>query len=765
MLLHNTEQPLREVRPPLHQQQQRPQNRTTIEAEREALSSMLDNLRRNVRLIALITLLGASGVAALVILAVTPQYSAVATVLVDSRKTQILKDQEVVGRPGTENSAIESEAEMLKSPALLRRVAEAMRLDQDQEFRKKPGVMSWVRWVISAPLRGGLRQEDGPADPMTPVVEALDRKVHAKRRNMTYVIELSVWSTNAHRAAAIANKIADLYLVDQIAAKSAAAEQATKWLNDEIEQLRSKVTSAEMGYERYKAEAGLFATGGENLNDRQISSLNEQLVMSRARVAEAQAKYQQLQTLNGDKLRSAAASPDILQSPVLSNLRNQHAEVARKNAELTSRYGPRHPQVIAVQAEQTNLAKQISEEVNRIVASARTEYEMAKSREDSLGASLDELKGKAGDFHQKSVRLRELEREATANRSLLEGFLVRAKETAAQLNMQMPDSRILSAAIAPLAPSYPQKMLMIGLGFFASLGLGIFLALVRGMMSEGFRRAGELQTAFGLKPLATIPLVESTTSKRPRPDPATAKNAKLARFLPDAANPDRHVANLVLREPNSLFSESIQSLRLALRHAGFGREIKVLQMTSALPGEGKSTIAANLARACALCGDSVLLIDADLRRPNVAANIGLPGAPGLAEVLGGTAELRNVVRRDSQTGLDCIAGDMPVHGTEALTLLSSRGMTGLIDLVRGAYDVVIIDSAPLLPVADPRVLVSQVDGVALVVASELTSRSAVQAALQETPGIESKILGAVMNRVVNDYGRNYAEYGSLYKVA
>jgi succinoglycan biosynthesis transport protein ExoP len=134
-------------------------------------------------------------------------------------------------------------------------------------------------------------------------------------------------------------------------------------------------------------------------------------------------------------------------------------------------------------------------------------------------------------------------------------------------------------------------------------------------------------------------------------------------------------------------------------------------------------------------------------------------------VLGGTAELRNVVRRDSQTGLDCIAGDMPVHGTEALTLLSSRGMTGLIDLVRGAYDVVIIDSAPLLPVADPRVLVSQVDGVALVVASELTSRSAVQAALQETPGIESKILGAVMNRVVNDYGRNYAEYGSLYKVA
>jgi polysaccharide biosynthesis transport protein len=762
MLQHNTERHRASAKSP----PSLPAGRTSIEAEREAISSMLLSLRRHIRLIAAITVVGTAGVVAIVTLMIPPQYSAVASVFVDSRRTQIMKEQEVVGRPGTENSAIDSEAEMLKSPALLRRVAEHLHLDQDEEFKKSAGLLTWARWLIGAPLRGFAHQESH-ADPMTPVVDALNAKVSAKRKNLTYVIELTVWSKQADKAALLANKIAEFYLVDQIAAKSAAADQATKWLNEEIESLRSRVTTSEMAYERYKSEAGLFATGGENLNDRQIAQLNEQLVMARARSAEAQAKYQQLQALNGDKLRSAAASPDLLQSTVLGNLRNQYAEVARKGADLTTRYGPRHPLVIAVQAEQSNLGKQIGEEVSRIVSSARTEYEMAKSREESLGASLDELKAKAGEYHQKAVRLRELEREATANRGLLEAFLVRAKETAAQLNMQMPDSRILSPAIPPLAPRYPQKTVMVALGFFASLGLGIFLALVRGMLSEGFRRAGELQTAFGLKPLATIPLVEITSAnKAPIRLDAAKKNNKLARFMPETALAEsRHIANLLLREPDSMFAESIQSLRLALRHAGLGRDVKVLQLTSALPGEGKSSIAANLARAAALGGSATLLIDADLRRPSVAANLGLPASPGLAEVLSGGADLSSVLMRDSYTGCDFLAGNNPVSGAEALNLLSSREMTNLIEKVRAAYDIVVIDSAPLLPVADPRVLVGQVDGVALIVASELTARSAVQAALQETPGIETKILGVVMNRVVDDFSRKYPEYGSFYKVA
>jgi exopolysaccharide transport family protein len=764
MLLPNTDR----LKPVLAASGPTAAGQSSIEAEREAISSLLLSLRRNGRLIAAVTILGATLIAAVVTLGMTPQYSSLVTVLVDSRKAPILKDQEVLGRPGTENSAIESEAEILKSPALLRQVAQAMQLDQDPEFRPSRGIFGWAKWIVTAPLRGVFGREETVGDPLTPVVEALKRKVSAKRRTTTYVIELTVWSKDAAKSALLANKIAEAYLADQIAAKAAAAGQATKWLNQEIDQLRQRVAASESAYEHYKAEAGLFDPGGENLADRQIAQLNEQLVMARAKAAEAQAKYRQLQALSGDKLRSAAASPDLLQSSVLGHLRNQYAEVARKGADLTTRYGPRHPQVIAVRAEQSNLGQQIQEEVARIIASARTEFEMAKSREESLSSSLDELTAKATLSHQKSVRLRELEREATANRALLEAFLARAKETAAQLSMQMPDSRILAAAVPPLAPAYPQKGLLIGLGFFGSLGMGIFLALIRGMLSEGVHRAGELQTAFGLQPLATIPLVESAASRAPaRLDAAALKaSTKLARLQPDTALAEtRHLANLVIREPNSLFAESIQSLRLALRHIASDRDMKAILITSALPGEGKSTIAVNLARAAALCGDRVLLIDADLRRPSVASNLGFAPAPGLADVLAGEADLHRAVQRDSLSPMHLLAGDTAVSGAEAMALLSSRDLTTLIATARSTYDLVLLDSAPLLPVADPRVLVSQVDGVALVVASELTTKSAVRAALQETPGIETKILGSVMNRVLVDYARTYSEYGSFFKVA
>jgi polysaccharide biosynthesis transport protein len=750
----------------------RAQAPSPIESEREALSAILGNLRRNLRVIGVTTLVGVSLITGVVTFGLTPQYMATTTILVDSRKTQILKDQEVIGRPGTDNGAIESEAEMVASPGVLRRVAEHLRLDQDKEFTSAPGgLFGWLKWLLISPLKSvfGGSEQAARADRFDSVVEALQRRVRAKRRNLTYVIDLSVWSPSAAKAAELANKIAEFYLEDQVGGKNEATLKATRWLNEELEELRTRLKTSENAYEQYKAEAGLFNTNGQNLADRNISQLNEQLVMARAHVAEAEAKYAQLKEVNADKLKSAAASPDILQSAVLANLRNQHADVARKRAELTTRYGPRHPQVISIQAELSNLTKQIQEELDRIVSSARTELQMAKSRQASLSASLDELKVSATEYNQKAVKLRELEREAEANRALFEAFLARAKETAAQLNMQMPDSRILSAAVAPHAPGFPRKGLMIGLGLFASLGIGIFLALVRGVMSEGFRNASELQTAFGLKPLAAIPLVVTSTIRSVRrPDAVTprAVPTKLTRLVPDnGVAENRRLAEQIVREPNSPFAESIHSLRFALRQAAHERQMSVILVTSALPGEGKSTVTANLARAAAMYGERVLLIDADLRRPSVATMFGLPPSPGLVSLVKGKCSLNDAVVRDHNTELHLIAGVNRVTGSEALTLLASRELGRLISELRPIYDLILIDSSPLLPVADPRFLVNQVDGVALIVASEQTSRSAVKAALQETPGIEAKILGAVMNRVQDDFARNYPEYGSFHKVA
>ncbi|MGB0084924.1 MAG: AAA family ATPase [Rhodomicrobiaceae bacterium] len=745
--------------------------KSPIDAEREALSAIVSGLRRHARLIALTTLIGSSTIAGIVSLALTPQYRAVATVLIDSRKTQILKDQEVIGGPGTDNGAIDSEAEMMKSPTILHEVAEYFHLDTDQEFTGSSGLLGWVKGILNAPFTAVFGDADtrAPTDQFALAADALERKVNAARRNLTYVIDLSVWSESAPKAAKLANKIAEVYLADQVLAKDNTVRQATSWLNEEVERTRARLVAAENAYESYKAEAGLFDPGGENLADRQIAQLNHQLVMARAAAAVAHAKYQQLRELNVDKLTSAAASPDILQSTVLSDLRNQYGEVARKQAELKTRYGPRHPQVISVNAELDNLSRQIRDELDRIVLSARTEFEMAKSRQASLNASLEELQTGATEVNHKAVKLKELEREAEADRALFEAFLARAKETGAQLTMQLPDSRILAAATVPLSPSYPRKGLMIGLGFFGSLGAGIFLALLRGVFSEGFRRVSDLQAAFGLSPLGAIPLVAAKNVRFLKGLDSVAQRAtptKLARLVPDPPLPDSgRLADLIIREPNSAFAESIHSLRFALRQTAADRGVSVILMTSALPEEGKSTVTANLGRAAAMHGDSVLLIDADLRRPSLAAKLGLPPSPGIVGLVRDQSGIQDVILRDRATSLHVMAGVTRLSGAEALTLLASRRLSDQLAELRARYDLILIDASPLLPVADSRFLVNRADGVALVVASEQTTRGAVKAALQETPGLEAKILGVIMNRVVDDFTRNYLEYRSLHKVA
>jgi exopolysaccharide transport family protein len=720
-------------------------------AETEALGNLARSLKRNARLILITALLG-TGCTTMATFSLTPQYLASTTILVDPRKTQIMKDREIVGGPGTDNSAIESEAEMLQSPALARRVVERLNLQTDDEFTRPGGLVSRIRAMIGSLLSGPTPADDA----IDAAADVLQKKISAKRRNLTYVIEVSAWSQDAEKSARLANTVAELYLADQISAKSGAAEHANQLLNQRVEELRNRVSASEKAYEQYKAETGLFDPGGQSLSDRQISQLNEQLVTARARAAEARAKYEQLKNITPSKLLSAAASPDVLQSSVVSNLRMQYAEVGRKKAELTTRYGPRHPQVINVEAEIGTISRQITDEIRRIVASAHTEFDMASNRENSLQTSLDDLKERAGTFNQQAIRLHELEREAQANRGLFEAFLTRAKETSAQLNMQLPDSRVVSAATSPNAPSYPRKGLMIGLGFFGSLGLGLSFALARGSLNRGFRKVGELRENFGLQPLATIPLVETVPE-----DPAARRKGALRfdRYTPKTAiAASRRMANLVLQDPSSIFAESIHSLRYALKSAVAARESGVILLTSALPGEGKSTIAANLTRAAAASGDSVLLIDADLRNQGIATTFGLTHAPGLAGFLDGSSDIKASTHFEPRTGLQVIAGNGVSSGAEALSLLSSESMRQLIERARTQFDLVVIDAPPLLTVADPRILLDHVDGVVLVVASEATSQEALASVFDETLGVEDKIIGAVLNRAANDEFDRY-HYG------
>lgn len=726
---------------------------------------LLACLKRNLRFIAATTILGTL-VTLAIVLSITPKYQSSVLVLVDPRQTKILQDAEVVGRTTTDSGAIESEVEMIQSKAIIRKVVERLKLNEDPEFAAPSGIVGTLKAVLIAPIKN-LFGSSANADPLGYIVDAVERATSAKRRGLTYVIEFNAWSENAKKSALIANTFAEIYIAEQVAAKSNATTKASHWLGERVEEMRLKVTASDEALERYKAEQNLFDPGGESLSNRQIQTLNEQLVDARAKAAAALSKYEILKQVTPERLRSAAASADVLQSPVVSALRAQYATAAQTLAEKNARYGSEHPQVATARAQVGDVERQITAEIGRIVTSAGNEYQLAKSREESLTASLDELKQKAGKFNQASVKLRELERDAQANRDLFQAFLNRAKQTA-EVSLQVPDSRVVSAAAVPISTSYPKRALMIGLGFFGMIGLSVALALARDSFRSGFRHVLDIEHALGLHPLATIPYVRADAPKGDKdpapkllqlPSPGTANSIPLRR---DTIASSRRLASLVLNDPDCVYAESVRSLYFALRRQANGDPIGAIMLTSALPGEGKSTVAASLARIATESGDRVLLVDADLRQPRIANILGLEGDSGLPEMLRDRADLRSCVQFDSSSELYVVGGYHRVPGREALRLLSSKQMTRFLRLARDSFDLVVIDAPPLLPVADPRALIEHVDGVALVVASMKTPKDAVETALRECPEIEPKLAGVVLNGAADDYNRYYRERDPRY---
>jgi capsular exopolysaccharide synthesis family protein len=406
------------------------------------------------------------------------------------------------------------------------------------------------------------------------------------------------------------------------------------------------------------------------------------------------------------------------------------------------------------------MAGQITHEINRIVESARLDYETASAKEKSLQNGLDELKSKAGEVNQAAVRLHELERDAQVNRELFQAYLARAKETAAQSAAELPDSRIVSAATPPPDASYPPRLLYAGLGLFGSLGLGIALAFAFDAFGKGFRTADEVKDKLGLYPIIPIPNVEGRqwlpfTSAPPLGD-LRWLHGPPKQSRTDSPPTERvgsaRLASLALDQPNSRFAEGIRTLQFAVKRAAVERDTALVLVTSALPGEGKSTIAANLALTAAT-DHRVLLIDADLRHPSLSSTLGLRAPAGLADVIAGHCELQAALRKDPRTGLLVIGGSHGLHGADALSLLGSAEMESLLTFARRCFDLVIIDSAPLLPIADTRLLTELVDGVVMVIASDQTRCDSVAAALQESPDIREKIVAVAFNRAADEFDR------------
>ena len=657
----------------------------------------------------------------------------------------------------SDSSAVDTEVEILKSRSLAGRVVQDLHLEQDPEFnvalRKKstlatvlgaPGQMfKSAAPVLSAQAAADEKVLDGKKS-TDRVVDVVLKRLKVVRQGLTYVIAIDFTSTSQTKATDISNTFANDYLLEQLEAKFDATKQASGWLSDRLGQLKGQVEQAEGAVAAYRAQNGLMSAVGSNLTEQEVSNLNQQLALAQADEAQQEAKtrtarQQMAAGSNGEDVGAA------LDSDVVKQLRQQAAEVSGKLADLQTKYGARHPEVQRVSRQLEDIKGQIQLEINRSISNLDAQAQVARQRVSSIQSSLSHARGTLAGNNAAAVRLNELERNATSVRTLYESFLNRFKETTTQQGMADSDARVVSKAKIPSEPSFPKLGLNIALGLIFGILAGIGAIFLAEALDSGIATSEDIERYLGVASLGSVPLLSSTQ--------AGAKGGAI-----------QSPAEMIVEKPLSAFAEAFRNLRTSIVYSRVDKQVRVIAVTSSLPGEGKTTTAFCLGRAMAMSGSRTVVVDCDVRRSNINRLLGQEPAVGLMEVLAGKATLDQALILDSASG--CWFLPLARSSFTPKDLFGGAAMHNLLTELKTRFEFVLLDTAPVLPVADTRSLAPQADVVVFLTQWRRTPRRAVQAAFELLRSVGADIAGVALTQVdVREQARySYGDAGYYYGV-
>lgn len=697
--------------------------------------------------------------ATIVVFQLTPRYVAEAEVMLNTQKTQVVDVQAVMSGLQSDASAVRSEVEVLQSPALAAKVAQKLDLVSNKLFNPRLATPTvWQRMNPVPALRQllddsfGLSAAAPPASPEEQKRAEFEDAVGTLMHGLTvfndgrsYIIKIRFESTDPALAASVANTYANLYLLEQLEAKFAATRRATEWLNDHLGDLQQKVQASDRAVQLYRDEHGLTQSqlvkgGTGTVALQQLSELNSQLIIATSDRAQKEANLRQIQ----DMLKGpggADAASQVLASPTIQALKDQQSKLHQQEAELATKYRPAHPAMINIHAQIGDLNRKIAEEINNVVRGITNEVNAARTRENTLREQLHLLEQTAARQNTAEVGLRELERQAEANRVLYETFLNRFKQTSSQQDIQEADARLVSQAEVPTTPTFPKRTLLIGVSLLLSMIIGGIVAFTAETLDNGFHSSEQIERMAGVPFLGLVPGMKS--GMRPH--------------------------DVVLRKPVSNYAEAVRSVRTALRFSNVDSPPKVVLVTSSVPQEGKSTFAVSLARSVARSGGRALIIDCDLRHPTVGGLLGAADDADLLEYFRDGADLSKLVKVDAESTLHYI----PTRGGTAnpQDLLGSQHMRNFLQAARERYDLVVLDAPPVLAVTDAIVLSHLVDAVLFMIRWERTPRPVALGALRALQTQGRHLAGAVLTRVnirkharygFGDHGYYYGNYGNYY---
>lgn len=648
---------------------------------------------------------------------VPPRYTATTQILIDPTDLRAVANDLTPASQANDAAVlqVESQVRVLSSDGVLRRVINAESLNRDAEFI---GQSSWLG-------------SGGYGDDALPALNALKRAVQVKRAERTYVVDVSVTSRDPVKAARIANAIAQAYLAEQTDVRSDAARQISQSLSARLTELKDRVRLAEDRVETFKARNNILGASGQLVNEQQLSELNNQLGMARARTAAAKSRLDQIEHVRIPN-EEIGAFPEAVQSQTITALRTQYAEIMRREAEQMTSLGERHPAVIEIQAQAGRLRRMIEDEVHRVALSARSEYESARANEAALAANLEKLKGNAVTTNEAMVTVRELERDVAASRAVYESFMVRARETGEQERLDTKNIRVISRAEPPQRRSFPPSNMIVGvgamlIGFCAGTGIVIMRAAADGL-APGPRGSAEGRTLLGRLAARIGGFL---------PVGAPPPSIRILARLPHA---DASFALGAAQDPRSRFGREIAQVLEAIRGSQGMRDNPSVLVVAADDGDDAVAGALMLAAAAAMT-ERVLLIDTDLDRRTLAAIDADQNNGALVDVAIGRRKLSEVIVRDRETGIHVTAFVSPNSRRDRR--ITQADIERAFDQTK-RFDMVIV--AALGFGSDPcmHLFAELVDRIILVAPADRQDPSASeQFALQLGPDAQ-KILGAVL---------------------
>lgn len=716
-------------------------------ADKIDMRLLISIFRRRIRLffgvLATIVLLGL-----VLTLHQTPAYVAMAEVAVNAHDEQLAPAAAGTTAPAPAlaptSSFVDTQVQVLQSRALAERVADALHLTTLAATGSSGRVglrMRLMRLVGLAPPADAVLS---PEEIRQEVLDFLQANVSVLRLGETYALSIGFQSADPQRAAAIANAYATQYTNGQLSTKRDFARTQGQFLAGRLEQLRAQAQADTGRVQQYRIANNLLSTSGASLTEQEISSYNQAVAQARAQAAEDEARLDTAQR----QLRSGSTGEDVgaaLESPVVSALRSRQADAAGLLASLESRYGPLHPDVQKARSAVADIDLQIRAEIRRVISNLQAKARVSQQRLGSLTGSLSGARGTLAQNNAAMVGLDDLQRRAGASQALYDSYLNSYKEATAREGTELPDATILSAAEVPVLPSSPNLLLAGFLSVAIGVGAGLAAAFLAEMNFSGLTTGDEVEARLHAFYLGSIPSLRSV--------------------VPEARNPILSI----IEQQRSGFAEAFRSLRASIRYAT-SDPVQVVAVTSALPQEGKTISAVCLARSAAQAGEKVVLVDCDLRQHGVSRLLrGTDARPGLVEVLRGATPLAEALIHDEQSGMSIL----PIAaGSESYTeLLTGDEMDSLLAQLRQMFGMIVIDTAPVLPIADTRLIVGKADVALCVARWRSTPDHAIRAALRLLPAQRVRFVGVALTRVdmnrqakfgLGDGSAYYRAYKSYY---